>query len=58
MSRVGSEKNAEAARRPLQGFGTLRGNEHMQVECYSAAPAERSAVPSLLNPKAEQKAAG
>lgn len=47
-----------AQRQPLQGFGTLLRNEHMQVECYSAAPAECSAVQSLLNPKVEQKAAG
>lgn len=57
-SRVTSGNSAEAARQPLQGFGTSRGNEHMQVECYSAAPAECSAVRSLLNPKVKQNAAG
>lgn len=57
-SRVMSGKSTEAARRPLQGFGTSRRNEHMQVECYFAAPAEHTAVSSLLNPKVEQKAAG
>lgn len=44
-----------AARQLSQGFGTSSGNEHMQVECYPAAPAERSAVPSLLNPEVERK---
>ncbi|KAM6101335.1 uncharacterized protein LJ206_018188 isoform 1-T3 [Theristicus caerulescens] len=42
-SRVTSGNRAEAARQPLQGFGTSRGNEHMQVRFIANGTA-----PSLL----------
>jgi len=56
-SRARPGSSTEAAAQPLQGFGSWRGGEQTQVECSSAAPAERRAVRSLPSPNVEQKAA-